>query len=444
MEFSGISFLFYFLPAFLILYFVSSVKHRNLVLLVGSLVFYAWGEPLFFIILLLSALFNYLAGKRILNCESEKKKKIILTVSVLINILVVVLLKGLDHLIADKTFVLKTFVPIGIHIYTLHAISFVVETYRGKISKTLKFVNFAAYLCMFPSILAGPVIKYTQIEKQLNTRRSSIEGFSMGIIRFVVGLSKKVLLADNLFILWNSVKCVNPIELSVMSSWLGIISFAMGVYYFISGYSDMALGLLKMIGFELPDNFNYPILSTSVSDFVKRWNISLTTWFYDYIYTPIYKQNKKGVLFVIAVILCCISAGLWYGTGLNYIAFGVYFAFLIILEKSFTMKGLIKIPKLFKMIYASFFVLSGWVFFANDSICEAILYFKAMFGFGGGFISGTFLYDITSNIVLLAVSVLSLFPFWTRCARKYMSKTMSYVIVPVSIALILSISYIVA
>ncbi len=444
MEFSGISFLFYFLPAFLILYFMSPVKHRNLMLLIGSLVFYAWGEPLFFTILLLSAIFNYLAGKRILNCESKKKKKIILTVSVLINLLVLVLLKGLDHLISDKAFILKTLVPIGISIYTLHAISFLVEAYRGQICKTPDFINFAAYICMFPSIMAGPVIKYTQIERQLTTRRSSIEGFSMGIIRFVVGLSKKVLLAENLFILWNSISSINPLELSLMSSWLGIISFAMGVYYFISGYSDMALGLLKMLGFELPDNFNYPILSTSVLDFVKRWNISLTTWFYDYIYTLICKENKKGILFYIAMLLCCISAGLWYGTGLNFIAFGLYFAILIILEKSFTIKALNKIPKVFKMIYSSFFVLTGWVFFANDSIYKAVMYFKAMFGFGGGFISGTFLYDISSNIVLLALSVLSLFPFWTTYARKCMSKTMSYVIVPVSVALILSISYIVA
>ncbi len=434
MTFTNILFLFYFLPIILILYFLAPRKHRNTVLFAGSLVFCAWGEPLCFLALLLVMIFSFVLCKKILKTEEKQKRKTLLG---LIVSLIMLFFVSINVTHAFFPFV-NSINYIGFVLVTLRLISFAVDVYRGETANEISFINYGTYITMFPIIIAGPNLSYSEIEIQLTSRIGTIEGFSRGLMRFAVGLSKKVLVADVLYSLWTSISKTPFSELSTASAWLGLAVFGLSVYHSLSGYSDMAIGLGKMFGFQYSENFNYPFISTSITQFIKRWFICLSEWNEKYILSNL--KIKANIKIFITLLLI----GVMHGAGLNYILWGAYFALILVLERVLTSKRTKMMPKIFKWIYTMIFVTIGWTFFANNNLPEMLNYFKVMFGFSGnGFLSQTFLYDISSNSVVLTIAVLSSFPFGAKLAREYVDKNPVYAIVPTFVALILCLAYII-
>lgn len=451
MVFSSILFLFYFLPAILALYFLAPKRHRNFVLFLGSLVFYAWGEPVYVVVMLFSAVFNFFMGKGIERAEKQTQKKRVLTVSVVVNLAILVFFKytnffiGLVNTVLPwKIPLLALSLPIGISFYTFQTISYIIDVYRRKVAAQKNFVNFGTYVALFPQLIAGPIVRYSTIETQLTSRRETIEGFSSGITCFAVGLAKKVLLANNIGLLWDSVRATAFSELSVLSAWLGIIAFAFQIYFDFSGYSDMAIGLGRMFGFEFEKNFNYPYTSKSITDFWRRWHISLSTWFKEYVYIPLGGNRVKPARAHLNILIVWVLTGFWHGASFNFLAWGLYYALLLMLEKDVLSKALNKLPAAVGTVYTLIFVLIGWVLFASDNLADSFGYIKAMFGIGGaGIITPTFIYDLLSNKVLLIAAAVASLPYPAKIGRRYLQKSPAYATIPVAIALILCTAYLV-
>ncbi len=452
MAFSSILFLLYFLPAMLTVYYLAPIRYRNFVLFVGSLLFYAWGEPVYVFLLVLSVVFNFFLGKQIDKAEEQKRKKWILIGALLINLLILFFFKYVNPviLVLNSVFgqnfpTLLIGLPLGLSFYTFHGISYLVDIYRGNTTPEEQFIPFGAYLTFFPKILGGPVVRYQDIRAQLLHRRTTIEGFSQGIISFVIGLCKKVLLADNLWILWSSIQETPIVTLSALSAWLGIIVYGLMIYFDISGYCDMSIGLGRMLGFTIKQNFDYPHLATSVTEFWSRWNISLGAWFRQYLYLPLSKDSKRTTRVCLSLILVWLAVGLWHGATLNFCLWGLYFSLLFVLERVGISKLLKRLPKTFGVIYTLFFVWLGWVFFSQEQLFESILYLKALFGFSsGGFFDPVLLYDLQSNGVLLLISTLAVLPYPARFGRTLLQKSPSYATVPVAIGFLLCIAYLVS
>jgi len=451
MNFSGILFLLYFLPLILAAYYLTPKHGRNFVLFMGSLFFYAWGEPIYVLILLVSCLLNYFMGLAIDTEEQTTKRKSVFVFSVIFNIAILILFKYIGRFIAlfnvklpwDSSY-FSFGIPLGISFYTLNALSYTTDIYRGKVKAQKNFINFGTYITMFSKLLAGPVISYNKMEKQLTSRRETIEGFSSGIVCFVVGLAKKVILADNLFVLWESIKLTPTAELTTVLAWLGIISFALYIYFDFSGYSDMAIGLSKMFGFEFGKNFDYPYTSRSISEFWSKWNISLYGWFKEYVYLPLGGKDKNAFRTNLNILTVWVLVGLWHNFSLNFILFGLYFALFFIIERSISEKNLKKIPDIFRVLYTIIFILIGWVFFATPDFTSSIEYFKAMFGFSNaGAFSPRFIYDVLSNGILLIASVFASLPYASRTGKILSDDNPAYAIVPISLMLVLSLVYII-
>ncbi len=428
MVFSSILFLFYFLPAILIAYYLSPKKHKNLVLLVGSLFFYAWGEPVYVLLLLLSTAVNYFLGLSIENAgENEKRKKQLLIAGVVFDLAFLVFFKYTNFLIDTVNLVLphhiptlKITLPIGISFFTFQTMSYIIDVYRKTTSAQKKYVDFATYVALFPQLIAGPIVRYNSIDEQLTKRRETIEKFTSGITTFTCGLAKKVLIANNIGLLWESVSAVPAGEMSVLSAWLGVIAYAFQIYFDFSGYSDMAIGLGRMFGFEFEINFNYPYISKSITEFWRRWHISLSTWFKEYVYIPLGGNRLGKKRMYINLFVVWVLTGIWHGAGMNFVAWGVYYALLLILEKGFLMKYLEKVPNILRSIYAMVLVLIGWVLFASPTLTDACLYIKAMFGGNGtGFFDGAFLYNISSYKVLLLAGVVAMLPYPKKLWDKF-------------------------
>lgn len=446
MVFSSIIFLFYFLPIMLAAYFLTPRQYRNGVLFAGSLVFYAWGEPIYVFLMLLYTVFNFYFTKRIGNAETPKHKKRLFIVSLVLNLFGLAFLKYTNVLL--ELFGVATpvdiLLPIGISIYTFQMISYVIDVYRGKVKSQEKFIVFGTYVTMFPQLIAGPVVRYSAIEKQLEYRRETIEGFTSGLICFTVGLSKKVLLANNIGLLWDTVHKTALSDLSVLSAWLGILAFAFQIYFVFSGYSDMAIGLGRMFGFEIGKNFDYPYTSKSITEFWRRWYISISTWFKEYVYIPLGGNRVKPARAMLNILIVWTLVGLWHGASLNFLLWGLYYALLLIFEKNVLSRLLKKLPGVITVIYTFILVLLGWVLFATDNLAESFGYFKAMFGFSGaGFVTPTFYYDLLSNMVLIISATVASTPYVTNIGRRFLKKSPSYFVVPVAVGLLLCIAYIV-
>ena len=449
MAFSGIFFLFYFLPFILIIYYLTPKQHRNLVLFVGSLFFYAWGEPIYVILLALSAVFHFFCGKKLEQSTEEKQKKRIFWSAIFANLAIFVFLKYTNSLLVLVNTIselhvpmLPVALPLGFSFYTFHAISYIADIYRGKIKAQQRFVCFGAYLAFFPKLLAGPIVPYHEMESQLERRRETIEGFSAGIICFVIGLAKKVLLADRLELLWQTTRAVPFSQLSTLSAWLGIVAFGFQVYFDVSGYSDMAIGLGRMFGFKLEKNFDYPYLATSVTNFWHKWNISLGNWFCTYVYSPLKEKTEKPACIYLNILLVWCIVGVWHGATLSFLMWGIYFALIFILEKSFLASFLERLPKWVGALYTFLFVLLGWVLFATDNFAETISYFRAMLGLSGAGISAPdFFYNLYSNGLLLIAACVAVLPYPARLGRQFMKRSPSYVTISVAIGLLLSVAY---
>ncbi len=396
MVFSSIEFLYYFLPAVMLIYFLAPKRLKNLMLFVSGLGFYAWGEPVYVVVMLISTAVDYTAGILMFRTEDERKRKACLIISVVINLGLLFTFKYSSFAVETFNGIFKTAIPapdlplpIGISFFTFQSMSYTIDLYRRKISVQRSFINFAAYVTCFPQIVAGPIVKYQDIAAELNERRVGISDLSDGVSIFVAGLAKKVLLANNIGIFWSRVKEMDYSSLPALTAWLGIISFTFQIYFDFSGYSDMAIGLGKMLGFNYPKNFNLPYLSKSVSEFWRRWHITLGSWFRDYVYIPLGGSREGKWRTVRNLAIVWLLTGLWHGASMNFVLWGGWFGLLIIAEHMIkrTKAGeiLSKLPSTFSWLYTMLAVVLGWVLFDTDSVSSALHFMGAMFGAGGSF-----------------------------------------------------------
>lgn len=445
MVFSSIVFLTRFLPLVLIVYFLvpGCMKNtwRNLVLFVFSLAFYAWGEPVYIWLMLFSTVVDYVNGGLagyFMNRQRRGIAKIFVGLSVVINLSLLALFKYAG----------KYALPIGISFYTFQSMSYTIDVYRGKAKAEKNPINFGAYISLFPQLIAGPIVRYSDIAKQLRQRTVQMERIRYGVVRFACGLGKKVLIANQAGEIFATVTGYHASGMTTLSAWFGILAFMFQIYFDFSGYSDMAIGLMAIFGFEIPENFNHPYESKSITEFWRRWHISLGSWFKEYVYIPL-GGSKKGMgrtFFNIFVVW--FLTGLWHGASVNFVLWGLYFCFFLIMEKTWLLKALQKLPRAVSHIYALLVIYFGWLLFAWEDIHGHRVYLKAMAGIGsGGLISRESLYLLVSNIGLLFIMVVGCTSLPKRLVTKCMKKdgivTSLCMSIYVAGILLLSIAYLV-
>ena len=426
-------FLLFYLPAVLAVYYLAPNKLKNLVLFVFSLLFYAWGEPVYVGLMIFSTVLDYTCGLTAERFRGTRKAKIALLVSVVVNLSLLGVFKYADFLIATVNSVfgcalplLGLPLPIGISFYTFQTMSYTIDVYRGDTKAQRNIISFGAYVSLFPQLIAGPIVRYQTIAEQMDRRTHSSDQFSLGVRRFVCGLAKKVLLANNIGLLWNAISQTDAANLTVLSAWLGLIAFSFQIYFDFSGYSDMAIGLGNMFGFSFCENFNYPYISPSVTEFWRRWHISMGTWFRDYVYIP-FGGNRCGLAVQLRnIAVVWLLTGFWHGASWNYVLWGVYFGALLIAEKFFLLEKLKKAP-LVGHVYTVFCILISWVLFSFEDMAKGAAYFKAMFGFGAGLCNSTALYELASYLPLLGICAVAATPLAARLYRKLNEKCASAV-----------------
>lgn len=415
MLFNSITFLLGFLPIALILYFVVPKRLKNAILLLISLFFYAWGEPIYIGLLILSILLNYFCGLDIYQRRTEKvSAKNSLIFALIMNLAVLGFFKYYEFLITAINGIFSADIairnlplPIGISFYTFQAISYLVDVYRKDVVATRNIVNFGVYLAMFPSLLVGPIVRYLDIEEQLTSRQVTWAKFGDGLMLFIIGLGKKVVVAGSAAIIFGQIMSMDLGGFSAFTAWVGAFAFAFKIYFDFSGYSDMAIGLARMFGFELLPNFNYPYVATSVASFWKRWHISLSTWVRDYLYIPLGGSRVTLSRNIINLMLVWLLIGLWHGATWNFVFLGLYFGAIIALEKHVWGKFITKLPRVIGQTYTLFLVMIGWVFFFSPNIGFAIAYLQTMFGIGvGGILDTQGVFLLTSNWLIGFVMVL--------------------------------------
>ena len=412
MVFSSLLFLFRFLPIVILGYFILPRKFRNLFLLLFSLFFYAWGEPTYIVLMLFSIVVNYVGGIFVDKYKargSTKGAKTALIVSMVIDIGLLGIFKYTGFFLENVNAIMKTdlvlsiVLPIGISFYTFQMMSYVIDVYRGDTKVQKNIINFGCYVSLFPQLIAGPIVQYKTVAEQLETRVETIDSFGEGVGRFTAGLSKKVLIANNLGVLWDTVSASDLSALPALTAWLGILAFTFQIYFDFSGYSDMAIGLGKMFGFEFLENFDYPYISRSITEFWRRWHISLGTWFRDYLYIPL-GGNRQGLLKQIRnIAIVWLMTGIWHGASWNFALWGLYFGVILILEKLFLLKLLKKLPSFVSHIYSIFLFVYGWVIFALEDTSDIFVYTKALFG-NAGFLNRESMYLLLNFGLLLIIA----------------------------------------
>ena len=418
MVFSSLTFLLWFLPCVLTVYFIAPKKAKNAILFAFSLLFYAWGEPIYVGLMILSTVLDYCCGRAVDKHRGTPRAKRGLIVSVVVNLSVLCLFKYADFLIGTVNGIfcssiplLELPLPIGISFYTFQTMSYTIDVYRGDAKVQNNIISFGAYVALFPQLIAGPIVRYQTIADQIDEREHSFDKFGEGVKRFVCGLGKKVLLANNIGLLWSSVSSSG--ELTVVSAWLGIIAFAFQIYFDFSGYSDMAIGLGKMLGFDFLENFNYPYISKSVTEFWRRWHISMGTWFRDYVYIPL-GGNKKGLAVQLRNIgIVWLLTGFWHGASWNYVLWGIYFGIILIVEKFFLLEKLKNAPAVLGHAYTLLCVAVSWVLFSFEDIGKGWAFFKIMFG-GAAFCSSGTVYQLLSYLPLLILCAIAATPLGSR------------------------------
>lgn len=412
MVFSSLLFLFYFLPAVLLVYFLTPHKYRNSVLLVFSLFFYAWGEPLYILLMLFAIGADFAFGRCIhanLSRGSRIGAKKVLILSVILNLSLLGFFKYADFLIEALNLLPGISLPlpglplpIGISFYTFQALSYLIDLYRGEVEVQDSIVDFAAYVSLFPQLIAGPIVRMSDVSAELKQRRESAALFASGVRRFVIGLGKKVLLANNIGAVWELISGQNPRELSVLSAWIGLLAFTFQIYFDFSGYSDMAIGLGRMFGFHFMENFNYPYTALSVTDFWRRWHISLSTWFREYVYIPLGGNRCGRIKQLRNLMTVWLLTGIWHGASWNFVVWGLYFGILLTVEKLFLLRLLDKAPKIIRRAYTMLTVMAGWAVFAFDSLGSGLSYLRALTGgFGQAFTDSSGIYLLYTNAILI-------------------------------------------
>ena len=427
MVFSSLVFIFVFLPITLFIYYLSPRKLKNLVLLISSLIFYAWGEPIYIFLMIFTTVFSYVSAILI---DKYKSKKIIslaiFILSVAVNLSVLCFFKyygffidNINNLFSMNIKFKKLPLPVGISFYTFQTLSYIIDVYLKKVPVQKNIISFSTYVTMFPQLVAGPIVKYGDINKQLENRKESLDKFGDGVSYFIRGLSKKVLLANNIGLLWSNVKALSPDKISVFSAWLGILAFTFQIYFDFSGYSDMAIGLGKFFGFDLMENFNYPYISKSVTEFWRRWHISLGSWFREYVYIPL-GGNKKGALKQYRnLFIVWFLTGFWHGANWNFIIWGLYFGVLITLEKIFVLKWLDKLPNFISHVYALIIIIVGWAIFEFENTSVLFSFIKTMFGMGSNtFIDNQSIYYLYTNLFLFILAIIFSTPLPKKLFKK--------------------------
>ena len=409
MVFSSTIFLCVYLPLVLLGYYICPKKGRNLFLLIASLVFYAWGEPKYVFLMIFSILVNYIFGRLMdKHRENKKRLKLMLVLSVVIDLGLLSVFKYTDFIITNVNAIfganfdlLNIALPIGISFYTFQAMSYTIDVYRDDVRVQKNLIDFGMYITMFPQLIAGPIVRYADVQDQLAERSVTTADFSEGVMRFVVGLGKKVLLANQMGAVWSDIYALGG-DVSALMAWTGAIAYTFQIYFDFSGYSDMAIGLGRMFGFKFPENFRYPYQSVSITDFWRRWHITLSTWFKEYLYIPL-GGNRRGLTRQALNLLIVWSlTGFWHGAGWNFVMWGLYYFVILFIEKLFLLKALDKLPKFFRHVYALLLIIIGWVIFASDDVSVLLPYLGSMFGANGA-VGGMDVYTLFTKAVLIVI-----------------------------------------
>lgn len=445
MVFSSIMFLTRFLPLVLIVYFLvpGCMKNtwRNLVLFMFSLAFYAWGEPVYIWLMIFSTVVDYvnggLAGYFVAR-DKRNTAKVFVGLSVVINL----------TLLAVFKYAGKFVLPIGISFYTFQSMSYTIDVYRGKAKAEKNPINFGAYISLFPQLIAGPIVRFSDIATQLRERTINLERIRYGVLRFVCGLGKKVLLANQAGEVFQTIANYKVSQMTTVSAWLGILAFMFQIYFDFSGYSDMAIGLMAVFGFEIPENFKHPYEAKSITEFWRRWHISLGNWFKEYVYIPLGGSRKGNARTFLNIFIVWFLTGLWHGATINFTLWGLYFCFFLIMEKTWLLKFLDKIPRVFSHIYALVVVYFGWLLFAWEDIHGHRVYMKAMLGMAGaGVVNKESLYLLVSNELLMVIMAIGCTSLPKYLAKKVTKKdgigASLCMSVYVAVILLLSIAYLV-
>ena len=428
MVFSSLLFLFFYLAAALPVYYLLPVRWRGLWLFLVNLVFYGWGEPVFVLLMVFSIGVNYAAG--LLVDRHRDRAKVILAANAIVNLGLLFFFKYYDFLATNLSRLpwlsflhpLGISLPIGISFYTFQNMSYPIDVYRGDARSQRSFIRYGTYVALFPQLIAGPIVRYKDIADQLDHRKETAEKFASGVCRFCVGLAKKVLLANNIGALWDVYKAMDPTQLSLADAWLGALAFTFQIYFDFSGYSDMAIGLGRMLGFEFIENFNYPYISRSITEFWRRWHISLSTWFRDYVYIPLGGNRRGKGRQLLNLLIVWALTGFWHGASWNFLLWGLYYALLLILEKFFLYRLLEKAPKWTGHVYALILVIVGWVLFSVEDLSACLLYLRSMFFGGAGLVSGTFLYYLRSFAPSLIVMIIASTPVPKTLYKRYLGR----------------------
>jgi alginate O-acetyltransferase complex protein AlgI len=406
----------------MLLYYVSGKRAKNIILLISGLFFYAWGEPIYVFVMILSSAIDYFAGRFIDKYDdNEKLRRVFLLVSVVMNL-------GLLAVFKYSSFFIGVFndlsgfaipdpklpLPIGISFYTFQSMSYTIDLYRRHIKVQKNFFSFTSYVTLFPQIVAGPIVRYADVANEIDNRTVTTDLVSDGIGLFLKGLGKKVLIANNIGVLWSTIKVMDYTQISALTAWLGILAFTFQIYYDFSGYSDMAVGLGKMLGFHFPQNFNHPYQSRSISEFWRRWHITLGTWFREYVYIPL-GGNRKGISRTcINLLITWTLTGFWHGASFNFLLWGLYFGILIVIERLGFGKILEKIPPIFSTLYTFLIVVFGWVLFDTATLPDAARYLLAMFGANGIFADSNALYFLASYAFFFVIAAIGSFDLFDK------------------------------
>ncbi|RRC93633.1 MBOAT family protein [Erysipelotrichaceae bacterium OH741_COT-311] len=444
MVFSSLTFLFVYFPIVLLVMKISPIKLRNFFLLLLSLIFYGWQEPVYIFIMIFSTVFDYFNGYMVYKYKDNRKVAFrFVLLSIIGNLLVLGFFKYFDFIIYNLQNIgftslkpLYIALPVGISFYTFQTMSYPIDVYMNNATLQKNVISFATYVAMFPQLVAGPIVRYKDIASQLDSRILSQDKFADGVFRFVIGLGKKVLFANMIGKVFDEILLLES-NLTVALAWIGMIAYALQIYFDFSGYSDMAIGIGKMLGFDFLENFNYPYISTSITEFWRRWHISLGNWFKDYVYIPL-GGNRFGIVRqILNIMVVWFLTGLWHGAAYNFILWGLYFGFLLILEKLFLSHFLKHLPKIVQHIYALFFILIGWAIFAIEDFGRMIFYLRSMFYLNKlPVINDLTIYYLRNNGVVFMILLLASTPLFKFLYLKYIKNRKVEWIMPFAMLLV--------
>lgn len=449
MVFSSIAFLFYFLPITLALYYILPKRCRNIVLLIASLFFYAYGEPTYILIMILSIIFTYFYGLLIDRFKKYSKVFLILSICTSIGLLIYFkytnfIIENINLWFSNKIDFIEVILPIGISFYTFQMLTYIIDLYKGEVKVQKNIFKLGLYITLFPQLIAGPIVRYKTIEEELESRKHSFENFAYGVRRFIIGLGKKVLIANLLGEL--AELFLTSTDKSVLFYWIYGISISLQIYFDFSGYSDMAIGLGKMFGFTFLENFNYPYIAQSVTDFWRRWHISLSTFFRDYVYIPLGGNRVSKAKWLRNILIVWALTGIWHGAAWNFVIWGLYFGIILVLEKVFLGKILEKLPKFLSRIYVLLTVMISFIIFSGENSNQVFENLKGLIGYNNiPLISTESLYYFKSYFVILLVGIIGSTPIMKNIFSSKKMEKLSNILEPVFllVVLILSTSYII-